>query len=136
MQNILIKPHPRRRRTTARCAVSAGLCVVLLSLAAPAPAQLEDPTRPPPSLATPPAPPAEDKVGETSWVLSSILISPSRRLAVINGRTLAPGDKLGDAVVREIRPSGVRLQRGDETVTLPLLPAPVKAPRHAGEQSE
>jgi hypothetical protein len=55
-----------------------------------------------------------------------VLISPGRRLAVINGQTVALGGRLGDATVTQITETGVVLKRGDLLENVPLLPGLVK----------
>ena len=95
--------------------------VFVLASACTAQAQvLSDPTRPPgvsadggeagdaPKLAVP--------------QLQSILISPQRKLAVIDGQTLAPGDRFGGATLVSISVGSVVLRRGAELQTLQLLP--------------
>lgn len=46
----------------------------------------------------------------SKWVLTAILVSPERRLAMINNRLVAVGDRIGGAKVREIRGSLVELE--------------------------
>lgn len=55
-------------------------------------------------------------------VLQSTLVSPGRKLAIINGRTLGLGDKLGNAVVAEIRSNEVMLWDGQRKVHLLVVP--------------
>lgn len=78
---------------------------------------LADPTRP----AT--AAPAESTPAEAATPpsrLQSVLISPSRRVAVIDGRAVKIGERVGDATLVAIAPSEVTLQRGEERQTLKL----------------
>ncbi len=101
-----------------------ALCVVLLApVAAPGAAvlgDLPDPTRPLGGhtvVRTPtPAP-----VQAAPNVLQSILISPQRRLAVISGKTVTVGEAVGDAVVTEILPYEVVLQRGGQEIRMRLM---------------
>jgi MSHA biogenesis protein MshK len=51
-----------------------------------------------------------------------VLISPGRKLAVIDGQTVALGGRLGDATVVAIAPTQVVLQTGATYQTLKLLP--------------
>lgn len=89
---------------------------------------LIDPTRPPMSVARPgaveEAPPASQ--------LQSILISNRRRLAVINGNTVALGDKIGDARVVKITETEVVLKTGEETEVLKMYPGIEKQPVKRG----
>jgi hypothetical protein len=43
------------------------------------------------------------------WVVTGILISPGRRLAMINDRLIGVGEKVDGARVRNIRGNGVEL---------------------------
>lgn len=92
-------------------------------------------TAPPPPLTsrmntpTPPAPPARPAVTPRVQALHHpIDAPPGSASALIDGRLLRVGDRLGDAAVQEIRPDGVwlRLSRGG-TQWLGLF-APVEAP--------
>jgi len=101
---------------------------VLLALlaAGAAPAQdgaMNDPTRPPAALTAPAASPAVRPVAGEPLV-QSILVSQrpgGRRLAVIDGKTLRQGERIGNAVVEIIRPTEVVLRRGNKRVTLKLF---------------
>lgn len=102
---------------------------LLLALFLAAPATAKDPTRPPS--------PAEiqawyatgaETTGADSepWTLQSVLISDSRRVAVIDGQRVRVGDAVDDATVAAIEPGHVELTRRGETITLTIdkrLPA-------------
>lgn len=63
------------------------------------------------------------------WVLSAVLVSPGRKLAVINGSTLREGQMLPEssgAKVQRILAQTVILQRGDQTWVLKLSPSVIK----------
>lgn len=60
--------------------------------------------------------------GQKGFVLQSILMAPQRRLAVINGKTLAVGERIADATVAAIRPQEVTLKRPSGDLTLRLVP--------------
>ncbi len=82
--------------------------------------ELPDPTRPLGGRTVAPAaipPPIQAPVS----VVQSILVSPQRRLAVISGRIVSVGDQLGDAVVAEILPYEVVLQRGGKEERMRLM---------------
>ncbi|HET7649335.1 MAG TPA: hypothetical protein VFL15_01370 [Gammaproteobacteria bacterium] len=64
------------------------------------------------------------------WDLNSILISAGRRLAVINGRTVAPGDTVNGARVLEISAGEVKLSVRGKTLMLHLIPESVKHVAH------
>lgn len=82
--------------------------------------ELPDPTRPlggrAPAPARAPAP-----VQAAPDVLQSILVSPQRRLAVISGRMVGVGDRVGDSEVVEILPYEVVLQRSGREVRMRLM---------------
>lgn len=92
-------------------------------------------TAPPPPLSprvttpTPPAPPARPAVTPRVQALHHpIDAPPGSASALIDGRLLHTGDRVGDAVIQDIRPDGVwlRLSRGG-TQWLGLF-APIEAP--------
>ncbi len=100
-------------------ASTALLLVVPMLLAAE---ELRDPTRPPDA-------PLEElgTIAASSYApgplhLSSILISPERRLATINGRRVRTGDQVGSARVLEITPVSVRVELEGEILDLYLVP--------------
>lgn len=98
---------------------------------------LVDPTRP------------ADRVEARSEVsaLQSIIISPTRRAAIIYGQTVELGEKVGDVRLIEVSESGVVLQgaKGLEVLTLfpnvkmnktavvPPMAADVKRPDHKSD---
>jgi MSHA biogenesis protein MshK len=80
---------------------------------------LSDPTRPPSREGA-----AELRQADVRGSrLQSVLISPARSVAVIDGRTVRVGERVGDATVVSIAASEVTLQRGSGRETLTLLPA-------------
>jgi MSHA biogenesis protein MshK len=84
---------------------------------------LSDPTRP-----TDPAAyfGARKAVSAGSWSLQSILLASDRRIAVINGKRVQEGDRIGSARVVRIRDSQVLLDTGGRSLILHLLPETVK----------
>ena len=77
---------------------------------------LADPTRPP-NVST--APGGEQTLdAEAPRQLQSILFSRNRKIAVINGETVALGGTVGDAVVAKISPTEVVLRYPDRTEVL------------------
>jgi MSHA biogenesis protein MshK len=108
------------------------LGLVLYAAAAAQSERLADPTRPPSA----PAPARTDDAAPTAGPqLQSVLISPSRRVAVISGQTVVLGGKYGDATVSEITESAVHLRYANRRQTLQLVPGIVKRDRHAGADS-
>ena len=55
-------------------------------------------------------------------VLQSVLIAPQRRLAVINGRTLAVGESVDGVTVVDIQAHEVVVKRASGELTLRLVP--------------
>jgi len=105
--------------------VRAGL-LLILATSQFVQAQLNDPTRPPNI--------AEEVISEagevdTSWDLSSILVSPERRVAIINGQAVKSGDMLAGAEVLNIDATGVKLKYRGEIILLKLFPGNIKTSR-------
>lgn len=92
-----------------RLAFACAAAVVATATTAAAGWDLPDPTRP------------SYIAGGDGLTLQSIIVSPGRRLAVIDGRAVKIGDRVGGAVVIDIRPYEVRLRRGGKEIALPLL---------------
>lgn len=85
---------------------------------------LKDPTMPPGHRSL-----TNQSVGINSapkFVLSSTLIAPARRLATINGKTLAVGQKIAGARIVSIEPARVALHDGKKEIVLTLLPKKIK----------
>ena len=72
--------------------------------AAPSSADPGGPAEPPPTA--PVAAPAADP----ELVLTSVLYSSARKLAMVNGRTVGPGETVDGVTVVEIRPSAIVVQ--------------------------
>jgi MSHA biogenesis protein MshK len=81
---------------------------------------LPDPTRPPAMSES--AGEQDASAASSGPVLQSVLISPSRRIATINGQVLKLGDKFGEARVTKITENEVVLRNGQEMQTLKLFP--------------
>lgn len=65
---------------------------------------------------------------ESRYRLDSIIIAPDRRLAIINGRQLSPGDWIGHARLVDIRATEVTLWITGQSHVLTLLPLSIKKP--------
>ena len=61
-----------------------------------------------------------------SYTLDSTLVSPYRRVAVINGSQVTVGETIGNATVLRIRRQDVLLQSPNRKITLKLFPDTVK----------
>jgi len=82
-------------------------------------------------LADPTRPPREGPAELRHSVLApsrlqSVLISASRSVAVIDGRPIQVGERVGDATLVSIEPLEVILQRGVARERLTLLPSAVE----------
>ncbi len=105
-------------------------CLLSLALPAAGAAQgLADPTRPPN---------AGDALGEGGFSaggpqLQSVILSSRRKLAVIDGQTVALGGKAGDFTLVALSASEAVLRRGEETKILKLHPAAEKKPDPRGD---
>jgi MSHA biogenesis protein MshK len=89
---------------------------------------LVDPTRPPDAMAIQPSVGAEAASGR----LESILLSPRRKIAVIDGTPVPLGGRIGDATLVSIAPTKVVLREGGMDRVLQLYPAVDKKTRNPG----
>jgi MSHA biogenesis protein MshK len=100
------------------------IAAALLALGASSPTQaahaqaLADPTRPPTASEAGEG----DRLAPPPSRLQSVLISPARKLAVIDGKTVSLGGTVEGATLVAIRESEVVLQKGAERETLKLNP--------------
>ncbi len=108
------------RLIAALCALGAALAGSSASQAALAQA-LHDPMRPPAASDPSTAEASKDSAARTAR-LQSVLISPGRRVAVIDGRVVRLGERVGDATLVAISESQVVLQRRGGRETLKLNP--------------
>ena len=107
------------------------LAAAMLGVAGTAPAQqgLGDPTRP--TSLEEPAPERPAQAGPR-WRLQSTLVADSRRLAVINGRTVAEGERVDGATVQEVRQGGVTLEVEGRRIELRVLQGTADVKRNGG----
>ena len=119
------KAEGRRQKEIARSAGSSliphpsslALCLALLAPGT-APAQIAtDPTRPATGFV------AEVPEGAVANQLQSVMISPTRKAAIINGVVVELGQKYGDAVLMRVAEDEVVLKSGDSQQVLKLHPA-------------
>jgi MSHA biogenesis protein MshK len=88
---------------------------------------LPDPTRPPMSLLQSDA----GAVVPTGPVLQSILISPQRKIAIIDGQTVKLNGKVGNQTLVNISETEVVLKSGKQLQTLSLHPDLIKKKNRA-----
>lgn len=108
-----------------RFLLAGGLLCQALSAHAGVIELLPDPTRP--AIGIPAAAGAGTGAGNAAQTpvkegLQSVIISPQRRAAVINGIMLELGGKVGDATLVEVRESSVVLQSAQGKRVLELFP--------------
>ncbi len=104
-------------RFLALLSVAAIALLVLLPTASAN--ELRDPTRP--YSATP-----RSADAATPYQLSAVFVARDRRVAIINGRRVVEGDRIGGATVTAIHDNRVQLNRSGKEVVVRLLPG---APR-------
>ncbi len=109
----------------ARRLIVSGALLAALAIPPAAGQALSDPTRPP---GAGDALGAGDAALPAASRLQSVLISRARRVAVIDGKTVAIGDKVGDATLVAIAETQVTLKRGEERETLKLYPGVERKP--------
>jgi len=91
-----------------------GYCAVVAAQA------MQDPTRPPPSLWRPQG--GVEELVPAGPQLQSVMLSPTRRFAIISGQVVNRGERYGDAVLEEVAEDHVVLRRGLRTEVLKLYP--------------
>ncbi len=97
--------------------LAALICVVTASTAA---AQaLRDPTRPPPAAS---AKGAAGKIEQSGWILQSVLISPERRNAIINGEVVRLGGSIAGAELVAVAEERVTLRTREGLRVVHLFP--------------
>lgn len=99
--------------------IMLALFVALFSVAATA-GELPDPTRPPASIAAPVAAAGSGAIENQPVGLQSVIISKTRRAAIIDGETVELGGKHGDAKLTEVNEGSVVLRgvQGRQVMTL------------------
>lgn len=115
-----------------RLSAAAAMVAVLASVM-PAPGAAEplpDPTRPPAGLqeGAAAAPAAADVAGP---VLQSVMISPERLAAIIDGNVVELGERFGDARLVKVTETGVTLRSASGAQELRLFPSVEKRPARA-----
>ncbi|MDP1997232.1 MAG: hypothetical protein Q8J90_08530, partial [Gallionella sp.] len=100
-----------------------ALFFLLVFYASPAFAEeLPDPTRPPASLTAPVAAPASGVPEIRPARLQSILISKTRRAAIIDGESVELGGKYGDAKLIEVNEGSIVLRGAQGRQVMTLFP--------------
>ena len=68
-------------------------------------------------------------IEQKTYTVSSLLVRPDAKFALINQRRVSEGDEIEGAVVTRIDREGVTLQRGIESIRLSLYKQSIKKPR-------
>ncbi len=116
------------KRQAEGIAMLLALLVLPLGGASDTLDDLPDPTQPAYTSSSAPTRIAP-RVRPATLNLQSTLVSAGRRVAVINGVTLAVGARIRDARVVSISPSTVVVSRNGRIETLRLVPSEIVAPR-------
>ncbi len=82
---------------------------------------LSDPMRPP-AFAAPAGAATGDQTSGGGLVLQSTLLSKGRRIAMIDGKPMKVGDRIGGARIISIDPGAVTLREANKTRVLQLYP--------------
>ena len=99
------------------CLVWGLACLSSQALAKNVPIELRDPTKPViEEVIT-----KETSKAEETYKLQSIIISTTRRLALINDKLVKIGDKIGSATVEMIEKNSVTLSKSGHIVTIFLI---------------
>jgi len=95
-------------------------CVLIAAAASPPGLGQELPKSDPMRPDRPQLPVRADGTVPSRFQLSAVLISASRRIAVINGGLYREGDEIEGATITRIAPGSVSLRRGSEQLVVPL----------------
>lgn len=68
------------------------------------------------------------KVSSASLALTSTIVSPGRRTAIINGKTVTKGDKINGAVILGIFPASVKIKKNNKVSVLDMSSREIKKP--------
>lgn len=98
------------------------LSVTVASTAFAADSLLRDPTQPPDVQQL-----VASVVGKDGLIVSSITYGKTRKHAVVNGKAVVVGDKIGNVTVVSIMPDAVRFRDASEEFEVPLLKSEIKS---------
>ena len=83
--------------------------------------------RPPAGFGTPVEQSSAAEAPTGGPVLQSVMLSPTRRAAIISGQVVVRGEKYGDAVLAEVAEDHVILRRGAGYQVLKMYPGAEKS---------
>lgn len=118
-----VEEQANRLRSAVSRAARAGLGLALLAQSALA---VQDPTRPPAGLVTPPPGMSQDE--GAPLVVSGVFVVGKQTFAIVGEREVRVGDRLGDVGVTRIDETGVWLRTSSGPRLLRLLPEIKKLP--------
>ena len=98
-----------------RALITIAACLAGGGAAFAADPPLGDPMRP-----YAPASPTNDERAARPFTLTGVLVSATRRVAVINGALYREGDTVNGARIVRIDPASVQMRRGNENLSLQL----------------
>ena len=110
------------QRHTNICLLSSVFCLLMSVLCSLNAEELPDPTRPPAGIAAPVAAEAGGATENQPSGLRSVIISKTRRAAIIDGETVELGGKHGDAKLIEVNEGSVVLQGAQGRQVMTLFP--------------
>jgi MSHA biogenesis protein MshK len=117
MAEYLMSMTSARRSVVATLLSGLAVCLPVVA------EELVDPTQPPAGFGQ-----SATVAPETSGpILQSIVVSPTRKIAIISGKMLKVGDKYGDARILSINDNEVVLLSGGNREVLKLYPSLRKA---------
>lgn len=103
---------------------AAAVAIALMPTGVAGAQALDDPTRPT-ALEV-----VEEQLAERSqWRLQSTLLADTRRLAVINGKTVSEGERVDGARLLQVQADRVTLLFEGERIVLRLTETQVKTPQ-------
>ena len=123
--------------------MSKALALALASLVLAVAAHAAEPeTKSPPALKDPtepyrPGPNGGDvRAGpQPRFRLTAVLLSPTRRVAIVNGKPMQEGQRVAGAELVKIDARSVQLRDGDHDVVVQLGNARSSAPRSEGDSA-
>ena len=122
--SVMIEPTEQASRLIGAARQRPFLAIGLICAAVIFPVHAEDlpdPTRPPSSIAAASGTGGGRETAPSAG-LRTIIISDTRRAAIIDGKTVELGDRIGRARLVEVNTGSVVLQRGNTRQVLTLFP--------------
>ncbi len=128
--------HGKRRVTAAPrsrlcCALVALSCAIATAVVHADDDELHDPFMPPGW--NEPSAPAKQTFNASAWTLESTLTSNGRRVAIINGRAVRPGDHVGGARLLGVTRGSARLEYNGHRFTIQRPGTQVRTSRESAQ---